>query len=531
MYFAGSRVASSAGQVIIPRKELIQVFRDDNSFKYSNYNCQQRLRHYIQQKFFEGEVPADCFKQLRDEVKLFVGIFLLKWKNSGRKYAIFLKRHNIWLEGSLKLTVVPKTPVNTTKGRPKSQFLSSSTRTKQRLIKPLVETVSPKRLQYAAESTLRLEGKRSTAKVVKMAINTTPRRLQKMEEAHDSSNSITPYSSEEALALMVDLGIGKKGYIRLQKEAKLRGANIYPAYSKIVEAKKQCYPPNISITETAAQVQLQDLLDLTIRRLITVQHEVLQRVPEGVTTINAIYKWGLDGSGGHSIYKQAFANNAYYADSNIILCSIVPLELSFQNVNGKIVLWKNSSPSSTTHCRPINFQLKKETDDEMKIQYESINTQISQLRPTNIDISNKWLNVNHLPVCTMIDGKTCNVLTATSSSQACNVCGATPKSMNDIPQLIKMSPNTNTYKFGISILHAYLRTFEYLLHIAYKLDIKKWQARGSSDKENVKSRKEKLSTLFYKEMGLVVDRPKQGGGNSNDGNTARKFFQNPKKVR
>lgn len=25
-------------------------------------------------------------------------------------------------------------------------------------------------------------------------------------------------------------------------------------------------------------------------------------------------------------------------------------------------------------------------------------------------------------------------------------------------------------------------------------------------------------------MGLVVDQPKQGGGNSNDGNTARKFF-------
>lgn len=28
-------------------------------------------------------------------------------------------------------------------------------------------------------------------------------------------------------------------------------------------------------------------------------------------------------------------------------------------------------------------------------------------------------------------------------------------------------------------------------------------------------------------MGLVVDQPKQGGGNSNDGNTARKFFAEP----
>lgn len=31
-------------------------------------------------------------------------------------------------------------------------------------------------------------------------------------------------------------------------------------------------------------------------------------------------------------------------------------------------------------------------------------------------------------------------------------------------------------------------------------------------------------------MGLVVDQPKQGGGNSNDGNTARTFFKNPSLV-
>ncbi|KAK9693191.1 hypothetical protein QE152_g34354 [Popillia japonica] len=31
------------------------------------------------------------------------------------------------------------------------------------------------------------------------------------------------------------------------------------------------------------------------------------------------------------------------------------------------------------------------------------------------------------------------------------------------------------------------------------------------------------------QMGLVVDQPKQGGGNSNDGNTARKFFAEPTK--
>lgn len=90
--------------------------------------------------------------------------------------------------------------------------------------------------------------------------------------------------------------------------------------------------------------------------------------------------------------------------------------------------------------------------------------------------------------------------------------------------------NEDTFKFGISVLHAYLRCFEYLLHIAYKLELQQWQARGENAKEQVKERKSKITSAFYKEMGLVVDQPKQGGGNSNDGNTARKFFKNPSLV-
>ena len=39
-----------------------------------------------------------------------------------------------------------------------------------------------------------------------------------------------------------------------------------------------------------------------------------------------------------------------------------------------------------------------------------------------------------------------------------------------------------------------------------------------------------ITSKFYEEMGLVVDQPKQGGGNSNDGNTAKKFFSNPEKA-
>lgn len=128
-----------------------------------------------------------------------------------------------------------------------------------------------------------------------------------------------------------------------------------------------------------------------------------------------------------------------------------------------------------------------------------------------------------------MDGKTYNVLTETSSSQACNICKITPKDINDLEKVKKQVSDISAYKFGISILHSYLRTFEYLLHIAYKMETKKWQTRGNEDKAQVKQQKERIQTKFYEKMGLVVDRPKQGGGNTNDadGNTARKFFDNP----
>lgn len=42
----------------------------------------------------------------------------------------------------------------------------------------------------------------------------------------------------------------------------------------------------------------------------------------------------------------------------------------------------------------------------------------------------------------------------------------------------------------------------------------------------MKTRKEDIQTQFKTKLGLIVDRPKPGYGSSNDGNTARGFFEN-----
>lgn len=68
---------------------------------------------------------------------------------------------------------------------------------------------------------------------------------------------------------------------------------------------------------------------------------------------------------------------------------------------------------------------------------------------------------------------------------------------------------------------------ECLLHIAYRLDVTCWQAKQPHEKESVAKRKKYIQEEFKTRTGLIIDVPKQGSGTSNDGNTARRFFQDP----
>jgi len=68
---------------------------------------------------------------------------------------------------------------------------------------------------------------------------------------------------------------------------------------------------------------------------------------------------------------------------------------------------------------------------------------------------------------------------------------------------------------------------EYLLHISYNLEIQKWSVRNPQQKILKLERKRNIQEQFRRRLGLLIDVVKQGVGTSNDGNTARRFFENP----
>lgn len=96
-----------------------------------------------------------------------------------------------------------------------------------------------------------------------------------------------------------------------------------------------------------------------------------------------------------------------------------------------------------------------------------------------------------------------NILTGNKSSQCCYVRGKSGKELNDVE---KTSVDLSTFSYGLSTLHAWTRSFEFLLHVAYKLDFQKWIIRRNNEKAFLKERKRAIQQRFGKEMGLMIDR-------------------------
>ncbi|CAH2000474.1 unnamed protein product [Acanthoscelides obtectus] len=193
--------------------------------------------------------------------------------------------------------------------------------------------------------------------------------------------------------------------------------------------------------------------------------------------IKVICKWGFDGSSGHSQYKQKFSD-LENTDEFLFLVAMTPLRLIDMETN-------------------------------------TIETKEGHYYIIEVDM-----------MLTMLDGSVGNVLSETNSTMKCIICGATPKDMNTLAG-INRPPNVDNYRFGLSTLHCWIRFFEYLLHIGYRLPIKSWQVRVPENKAIVEANKKRIQAEFRAKLSLIVDKPKPGYGSSNDGNTARIFFHNP----
>jgi hypothetical protein len=104
------------------------------------------------------------------------------------------------------------------------------------------------------------------------------------------------------------------------------------------------------------------------------------------------------------------------------------------------------------------MQFKKETAELAKEETSIVEKGIKKLETILIILEeqNSVLSVSHNMALTVIHGKICNAVTSTSG-YVCYVCGAAPKQMNRIDDIVKRVVDVTAYKFGLSALHAWIR--------------------------------------------------------------------------
>lgn len=475
------------------------------------------------------DITEESQRDFKMKLASYSSKFAAKWVAAGKSKKRFLTKYKTWLENEditfhVRTTLFqPSTSYQETApaGRPRKKFEETSFKTKKRRVEDLVQSRSVGELMTAAEVAVRSLGNRNIATVMKQ-IRTRQFPSSSLNLKNPLSlENVRQLSGDEALAYYIDSKSTTYSYKQTRKWCMKVGHQVFPSYYVLHQSKKACYPPEeqILVTESRAEVKLQAVLDKTVERLVEAQTEVINRVlPNSSFTL--ISKWGCDGSSGHSAYKQKFETRGN-TDEFLFVFSFVPLRL----LDGHNIIWQNPRPSSTMFCRPIKFIFAKETKEFTKIETTKVLEDINRLLPTIINTGDSQISVKHELLLTMTDGKVCNALTETLSSQKCFICGATPKIMND--ESMPFDGNQDHYGFGLSTLHAWIRCFECFLHISYKLDIKQWQSRNPEEKASVKQRSEEIKQRFKHEMGLIVDKPKPGCGSTNDGNTARRFFSNP----
>lgn len=469
-------------------------------------------------------------KSLTESLRIFCIHVNKRWIKSSRNEKTFLRQNESWLEGSLNLprktSSLRPTVHETERSAESPSFLELSDRQKRRRTEALRAENSENELMFAAKVKMQASGNQDIAAILAFLMENPDQVLRvrnfcegKLREKQSA------YSKEKGLAIMLALKLSQSKYIALRKLSEEGGSNRYPSYHDVLAAKKECYPPDadIEITETYAQIKLQALLDLTTRKLVKVLNIDINEKRK----MTLICKWGFDGASGQSNYKQRFydahekSDHDKPADSSVIVTSLVPIQLVADTDD---VLWQNPQPSSTQYCRPIKFEFRSETVEAIKAEHNRMQIEIDNLRP--IFISEKF-EVKYRLLLTMIDGKICSTLAESSSSMTCYICGATPREMNNLEAVSLKSCQTDHYRFGMSSLHAWIRCMEFLLHVAYNLEIQTWSVRKAEEKVLKLKRKEKIQQNFRERLGLLVDVIKQGVGTTNDGNTSRRFFENP----
>lgn len=460
--------------------------RDFADFWVSEKSVDKVLK-VITELFDLGSLSSPIKDELKKNVSKHCAKMKKKWAKLGRRVEGL--HVDPWYCGNDKLDLIG--PVIRAKGagRPVKPYEESGF--KSRTIKSIKSTKNVSELDILHRSSIILKN-HGMLEVSNLVLKLAAKIANK--DNSPECNIITP---DQALATISDTKLSTRSYIKLRKVFTKNSLKVLPSYPAIKRARTAiiCRP---IVTDDSASIPLQSLLNITARQILRTIDDLN---PDTALQATLISKWGLDGSGGQSLYKQNLSSGMA-SDGSIFSCQLVPLRLQLNDENNTII-WENPAPNSTWLCRPIFIKYIKDTSKVTRAMTSEVELEIFRLIPTTVNS----IRIKHRLFQTMLDGKSLNYLTH-SSSQACPLCRKRGEDLNKFDPKVNPLP-TAMKEYGLSTLHGWLRGLDFFLQIAYA---------------NSNKTKKQIQDEFERELQLLVDMPLSGFGTTNDGNTARKFF-------
>lgn len=148
------------------------------------------------------------------------------------------------------------------KSRPPVDFNLCSERTKRKNTEQLRSCFSTSELTFGALMNQIKNENEDSAKIIKEITYTTPTRGKKIRNAwqtYKRQQKPAQMTTDEALGLIISASLSVNQYKLLRKQALKLNHNIYPAYNKVLAAKNDSYPDEISITEDIYEVNITKL--------------------------------------------------------------------------------------------------------------------------------------------------------------------------------------------------------------------------------------------------------------------------------
>ncbi|KAJ8677110.1 hypothetical protein QAD02_012897, partial [Eretmocerus hayati] len=288
-------------------------------------------------------------------------------------------------------------------------------------------------------------------------------------------------SPKEATAFLIDLNLTVDQYLAIRSESREHGHDWLPPYAVVLEAKKEAYPDNITVTETGAEVDLQSLL-----------HHA-----------------------GTGIVEQLIAEGVIENVGELVGYTLV-LKGGFDATHVTEFNQKCLDPE------PVRFQYLKETKAICKREADYLRGKMKEVQILEVN----GCQIDFEMISSMVDGKVCNFLN-NSSSQRCFVCKETISKFNDIELVVVKQVDETQINNGLTVMHTRIRSMELVLYIAERLVLpKRIYKVPKALKPVTKKEGRRIQQCLKSRIGVVVNKPKPGFGNTNSGNTARKFFKN-----